>query len=445
MKKEGQWKRFRDRFLNHDALGISLDLSRVRWPDGFPERMRPEMEGALEAMAGLEAGALANPDEGRMVGHYWLRAPELAPDEAIGTHVREAVAQVRRFAAGVHAGRIRPSRESLFRRYLLVGIGGSALGPQLAHHALSGPGDPLQASFFDNTDPDGFDRTLASIGPDLGSTLVVVVSKSGGTKETRNGMLEARAACEAAGLSFPAQAVAVTGIDSALDRLAREEGWLARFPMYDWIGGRTSQTSVVGLLPAALSGYDVEALLAGARLMDEWTRTGEILENPAAMMALAWHHLTAGRGEKDMVILPYKDRLAPLSRYLQQLVMESLGKERDLDGKIVHQGIAVYGNKGSTDQHAYVQHLREGVPNFFVTFVQVLEDRADASPEVEPGVTSGDYLTGFLLGTRQALDENERDSITLTLERVGEESLGAVIALYERTVGLYASLIGINA
>ena len=106
MTKASQWKRFRDRFLNHDALGISLDLSRVRWPDGFPERMRPEMEGALDAMAGLEAGALANPDEGRMVGHYWLRAPELAPDETIGTQVREAVTQVRDFAAGVHAGEV---------------------------------------------------------------------------------------------------------------------------------------------------------------------------------------------------------------------------------------------------------------------------------------------------------------------------------------------------
>ena len=75
--------------------------------------------------------------------------------------------------------------------------------------------------------------------------------------------------------------------------------------------------------------------------------------------------------KKDMVILPYKDRLALFSRYLQQLVMESLGKEKDLDGKVVHQGIAVYGNKGSTDQHAYVQQLRDGVPNFFVTFIEV--------------------------------------------------------------------------
>jgi glucose-6-phosphate isomerase len=169
--------------------------------------------------------------------------------------------------------------------------------------------------------------------------------------------------------------------------------------------------------------------------------------NPAAQLALAWHRETNGKGEKDMVVLPYKDRLLLFSRYLQQLVMESLGKEKDLAGNVVHQGIAVYGNKGSTDQHAYVQQLREGVPNFFVTFVEVAKDRSDGEPslEVETDVTSGDYLLGFLLGTRKALAEKGRRSITITLPDVSPRSIGMLIALYERTVGFYASLVGINA
>jgi glucose-6-phosphate isomerase len=146
-----------------------------------------------------------------------------------------------------------------------------------------------------------------------------------------------------------------------------------------------------------------------------------------------------------MVVLPYKDSLLLFSRYLQQLVMESLGKEKDLDGKTVYQGIAVYGNKGSTDQHAYVQQLREGVPNFFATLIEVLEDRQGKSPEVDPGVTSGDYLCGFLLGTRQALYENNRDSITVSIPQVNARTVGALIALYERAVGLYASLVNVNA
>ena len=146
-----------------------------------------------------------------------------------------------------------------------------------------------------------------------------------------------------------------------------------------------------------------------------------------------------------MVILPYKDRLELFSKYLQQLIMESIGKERDLAGKVVNQGIAVYGNKGSTDQHAYIQQLRDGLNNFFVTFIQVLLDREGKSMQVEPGITSGDYLHGFYLGTRQALWESGRQSITLTIERVDGFYVGLLIALYERAVGLYASLVNINA
>jgi glucose-6-phosphate isomerase len=125
--------------------------------------------------------------------------------------------------------------------------------------------------------------------------------------------------------------------------------------------------------------------------------------------------------------------------------MESIGKEKDLDGNTVHQGIAVYGNKGSTDQHAYVQQLREGIPNFFATFIEVLEDREGESIEVEPEATSGDFLSGFLQGTRQALYENHRDSITVTIPQVNPHTVGALIALYERAVGLYASLVNVNA
>ena len=179
--------------------------------------------------------------------------------------------------------------------------------------------------------------------------------------------------------------------------------------------------------------------------MDEATRIHDMKRNPAALLALSWYHSGHGKGEKDMVIIPYKDSLLLFSSYLQQLVMESLGKELDLDGNIVHQGITVYGNKGSTDQHAYVQQLREGVMNFFVTFIEVLEDRKGASIEVENDATTGDFLSGFMQGTREALYESERDSITVTIKRVDAQTVGALIALYERAVGFYGSLVHINA
>src|SRR5664279_423851 len=367
------WQRFQALSLHVPSLSLFVDLSKTSLADDALAR-DPLVSGAFPAaflaMEALEAGALANPDENRRVGHYWLRAPERAPDAATRSAIETALEQVKAFAADVHEGRIAPETAPRFSNLLVVGIGGSALGPQFVADALGAPSDPLRPFFFDNTDSDGMARELARIA-----------------------------------------------------------------------------STPVGLLPAALQGLDVDGLLAGAAACDEATRVPNVAKNPAAMLALAWYRETGGRGQKDMVVLPYRDRLLLFSRYLQQLVMESLGKEKDLAGNVVHQGIAVYGNKGSTDQHAYVQQLREGVPNFFVTFVEVARDgeTAAASLAVEPDVTSGDYLHGFLLGTRKALYENGRGSITLTMSDVSARSVGMLIALYERTVGLYAQLVGVNA
>jgi len=439
------WDRYREWLFDAAEQGFRLDVSRMGLPPDLPERMEPAISAAFDAMEALEQGAIANPDEGRMVGHYWLRAPELAPAAEIRETIEHTRDRVIDFAGRVHRGEVSPPGGGRFERLLVVGIGGSALGPQFVAQALSGDSDRLRPHFLDNTDPDGIDRVLGDIGEDLRRTLTVVISKSGGTPETRNGMLEAQAAYRARGLELGPHAVAVTGEGSKLDRFAAEHGFLERFPMWDWVGGRTSEMCAVGLLPAALQGIDARGMLEGAAAMDRLTRVRDARRNPAALLALAWHHAGEGRGAKDMVILPYKDRLALFSRYLQQLVMESLGKERDLDGNVVHQGIAVYGNKGSTDQHAYVQQLRDGLPNFFVTFIEVLRDRARPGIFVEEGATSGDFLHGFLLGTRRALHESGRPSLTITVDEVGPRSVGMLIALYERAVGLYGALVNVNA
>ena len=194
----------------------------------------------------------------------------------------------------------------------------------------------------------------------------------------------------------------------------------------------------------ALQGIDITDFIGGAADCDALTRNGSTTSNPAAVLALMWHHATSGRGQKDMVVLPYKDRLQLFSKYLQQLIMESLGKEKDLAGQLVNQGISVYGNKGTTDQHAYVQQLRDGAKNFFVTFIEVLSDRDGRSIEVDPGVTSGDYLNSFLQGTRNALYENGRESLMISVENLDGRSVGALIALFVRAVGFYATLVNIN-
>jgi glucose-6-phosphate isomerase len=439
------WERFKKHYLNINELDFALDVSRIDFGDDFLAEMEPRIQAAFTAMQELEAGAISNPDEGRMVGHYWLRNAALAPNAEIGAEIEACLGKIKLIASDVHNGVIKGA-DGAFKNLLVIGIGGSALGPQFVADALGGPKtDKIKLFFFDNTDPDGLDRTLSALDGQLGKTLSVVISKSGGTPETRNGMLEAENAYKVAGLSFAEHAIAITGEGSKLHTVYKENNWLDFLPMWDWVGGRTSELAAVGLFPAAIQGLDIDRMLAGAKAMDEATRSTDTAQNPAALLALMWYFATDGKGAKDMVVLPYKDRLMLFSKYLQQLVMESLGKEKDLDGNVVHQGIAVYGNKGSTDQHAYVQQLREGVHNFFATFIEVLKDREGDSIEVEDGFTSGDFLQGFFLGTRDALYDNGRQSITITIKDVTPEAVGQLIALFERAVGLYASLVNINA
>lgn len=438
-----QWQRFCALLWYHHDLGCWVDVSRMALNQAHLEALEPGFERAFAAMQALESGAIANPDEGRQVGHYWLRSPELAPDPAAAAHIQAEVEQIAHFGQQVIGGACSAPSGTPFTDVLWIGIGGSGLGPLLILRALKEEGVGLPFHFFDNVDPQGMSRTLSALGDRLRTTLVVVVSKSGGTPEPRLGMEQARARLEDLGGTWAQQAVAVTMVGSQLDQLAEAEGWLARFDMFDWVGGRTSITSAVGLLPAALIGADLRGFLEGAACMDAATRVGRLRDNPAALMAAAWHVAGGGAGQRDMVVLPYRDRLEVFSRYLQQLVMESLGKRLDRDGRQVHQGIAVYGNKGSTDQHAYVQQLRDGVDNFFVTFIEALDDPADLAPI--GGEYPGDFLDGFLQGTRSALSEGGRQSLSISLRRFDARGLGALVALFERAVGLYAELVNVNA
>jgi glucose-6-phosphate isomerase len=439
------WQSYNQSLVRYPQHGFSLDLSLMEIAPEYIAALAPQIAKAFSDMAALEAGAIANPDEGRMVGHYWLRNADLAPTEELKKAITEPIAALKDFAEKIHTGAVANPSGGIFEQVLLIGIGGSALGPQLVSEAI-GQNARLPLYFFDNTDPAGIDTVIAKLSAiGLAKTLVLVISKSGGTAETRNGMLEAKTAYETAGLDFGRHAAAVTGTGSKLDQYAKQLDFLATFPMEDWIGGRTSVLSTVGLVPAALQGLDIDAMLAGAAAMDAETRKTDFAQNAAMQLALAWHHATNGKGEKNMVVLPYKDSLVLFSKYLQQLVMESLGKELDLDGKVVNQGLAVYGNKGSTDQHAYVQQLRDGVNNFFVTFIEVRKGRSGPSIEVDPGTTTADYLQGFFRGTRKALHQSHRKSITLSIPEVTPFQLGLLIALFERTVSFYASLINVNA
>lgn len=397
---------------------------------------------AIKGIKDIENGMIKNPDENRKVTHFSDRV-EYAKSQLFK--------DVESFVEDVRTGKITSSTGKKFEAVVVNGIGGSALGPQLMQFAINGPyynelsADArrgyLKVYFLDNTDPAGIVDVAAIM--DCETTLHLCISKSGGTQETKNNLTALENIYKAKGLDFSKHAVAITMLDSNLDKYAKSNGYLRVFEMAESIGGRTSETSIVGHVPAALCGINFADFLNGACAMDNLTRREDIMANPAMLLAAMWYIAGEGKGNRNMVIVPYSDRLVLLSRYLQQLVMESLGKEFDLDGNAVYQGLNVFGNKGGTDAHAFIQQLNDGRDDFFATFIELMKD-ADTL-KITDDINMGDYLHGFLEGLSLALRNKGRQVITIKVPEINTYTLGMLIALYERAVAIYAEFININA
>ncbi len=421
---------------------FSIDFAGMNFSEKDLAELAPGFERARKEMARIEAGEIKNPDENRKVTHFADRQAYLSSS---------LFGAVEAFVEDIRSGAITGSTGKKFNAVAVNGIGGSALGPQLMQFAVNGPywnelsdakrRNYLKIYFLDNTDPAGLTDLLQIMDPE--TTLHLTISKSGGTQETRNNMIALESFYLSKGLCFAKHAAAITMKGSELDKKSRGEKWLRVFEMAESIGGRTSETSIVGHVPAALTGVDFREFLNGACAMDEWTRESDPVKNPAMMLAAMWYIAGQGKGDRNMVIVPYSDRLILLSRYLQQLVMESLGKELDLDGNTVHQGLNVFGNKGGTDAHAFIQQLNDGRDDFFVTFIEVLKDAGKF--QIAENITMGDYLHGFLAGLSAALRSKNRQVISIQVPEINAGMLGMLIALYERAVAIYAEFININA
>lgn len=434
-------ERNREYKLTDGKYGFSINFADMKFDQSDLNGLSKKFAAAHKEMIKLEDGAIKNPDENRKVTHFSDRTEY--PKSKLFT-------QVEKFVAKVIKGKITGSTGKAFKSVIVNGIGGSALGPQLMQFAINGPywnelskskRNGLKIYFLDNTDSAGFLDVLQVVKPE--TTLTLTISKSGGTQETKNNLTAMENYYKELELDFNGHAVAITMRDSKLWKHAEKSKWLKILEMAESIGGRTSETSIVGHVPAAMAGIDFKAFLDGAINMDEWTRKEKVLENPAYMLAAMWYIAGKGKGDRNMVIVPYSDRLILLSRYFQQLVMESVGKELDLDGKTVHQGINVFGNKGGTDAHAFIQQLNDGRDDFFVTFIEVLKD---AMPiPLDENMKMGDYLHGFQAGLVEALRSKGRQVIQMQIDEVNEFNLGMIIALYERAVAVYAELININA
>jgi glucose-6-phosphate isomerase len=349
---------------------------------------------------------------------------------------------------------------------VVLGIGGSSLGPHALYSALARPLDALRARapgmprrllFPDNADPATFQAVLELCAPER--TVWNVVTKSGSTAETAAQLLvlfehlESKVGAEAA-----RSRVVVTTDPSKgpLRRLADRLG-LTSFPIQPSVGGRFSVLSPVGLLPAAVAGLDVVGLLAGARAMRDRVLDPDLRKNPALFLAaaLVCHHVD--RKRPMVVMMPYADALYDTADWYRQLWAESLGKAVDVDGKPVHVGPTPIASRGATDQHSQLQLYAEGPDDKLFLFVSPAERPARlAIPRSEPAVAEpedygylagrdmGDLLDAELRGTVASLTRRGRPNATLTLDRMTAPAMGELLMLLMAAAAFAGPLYRVN-
>jgi len=349
--------------------------------------------------------------------------------------------------------------------FVVIGIGGSALGNIMLHSALNHPdynllsrkrrGGRPRMFFLDNVDPD---RTASLLGTlDPRRTAFNVITKSGDTAETMSNFLIARAwLMRAVGKRGLARRVVATTDESKghLRKIVEKEGYES-FVVPDGVGGRFSVLTAVGLISAAVSGVDIKQLLGGAAFMDRICRTDDPEKNPAAMNALLHYLLDTRKGKSISVMMPYVHRLRDFADWYRQLWAESLGKKLSLGGKRVHVGQTPVKALGATDQHSQVQLYMEGPFDKVVTFIGVKEYPSEVKiPKAFAGMEGISYLGGHTLGeliraeqesTALALAKNSRPNCTITLPELTPFTLGQLIYMYELQTAFAGALYNINA
>jgi len=466
----------RFRRFSFAADGLLLDLSKTSLGDTVLAALldlarAADLEGSRAAMA---AGEPINATEGRAVLHMALRAPR---DAGFRTGAEDAAAEVhatldrmREFCAAVHGGTLRGATGERFTDVLNIGIGGSDLGPAMAARALWTPAAPMRAHYLANVDAHAWEAIRPGLDPRR--TLVLVASKTFTTQETMTNAALARgwlagalgegpAAGHFAALSTNMKATAAFGIPP--ERV---------FPFRDWVGGRFSMWSAIGLSLALALGWDGFAqLLAGARAMDAHFLAAPLERNLPVLLALAelWH--VDGLGYPARAVLPYDERLARLPAHLQQLEMESLGKRVTMSGApVAHAtGPVVFGEPGTNAQHSFMQLLHQGttpVPADIVLVARPDHPHADSHRKLlANGLAQAEALMRGksaaevraemqAAGTAPAEIERllphrifpgDRPTATILLPRLDAFTLGQLVALYEHKVFCLGALWGIDA
>jgi glucose-6-phosphate isomerase len=443
--------------LEHE--GLFLDFSKNRITNKTLDLLKTLAEEAQLARwtERLFAGEAVNSSEGRAALHVALRADPSQPIRVGETDVMpEVAAQLSRmeeFSEALRQGRWTGFDGRPITDLVSIGIGGSYLGPALVVEALAGP-KPTgpRIHFLANPDGGAVGRLLAGLDP--ATTLFLVISKSFSTAETR---LNAEAAREwfltrgGKQEDLPKHFRAVSTNRAAVAEFGLDPD--AAFAMWDWVGGRYSLWSTVGLPIAVAHGFPVfRELLSGARAMDQHFRTAPIERNMPALLALLSLWYTGCLGAESHAVIAYDSALALLPGYLQQLVMESNGKGITRDGKPVLLPTApvVWGGVGTEVQHAFLQAFHQGPRLLPVDFIGVAEDRHGKPAHHE-------MLLSNLIGQAEALmsgspqadaqrtSPGNRPSSVIMMRRLDARTLGQLLALYEHKTFVEGVVWNINS
>ncbi|WP_321953024.1 glucose-6-phosphate isomerase [Paraburkholderia bannensis] len=445
--------------------GLAADFSKNRINDATLKLLvqLAREAGVEQRRDAMFAGEVVNPTEGRAALHTALRATE--PNAPFHAQVLAEKAKMAKFADAVRSGAWTGYTGKRIRHVVNIGIGGSDLGPKMVVHALKHLETPkLDSHFVSNVDGADLWRVIEDIDPE--ETLAIIVSKTFTTLETMTNARSMRDwfvkhGCPEAALAKHFVGVSANPAEVVKFGIAKENV----FEMWDWVGGRYSLWSAVGLsIMIAIGPQQFDELLAGAHDMDEHFRTAPLEKNLPVLLGMIGIWYRNFFGSQSYLVAPYSEALHYLPSYLQQLEMESNGKQARLDGKFVDYATSAitWGEPGTNGQHAFFQMLHQGTTIVPIDFIAVLTPEhplADHHPKLLANCFA--QSEAMMLGRTEEeakkiagpdkpelvphiMFPGNRPTTTLLVDALTARSLGALIALYEHKVLVQASVWNIN-
>ncbi|MBC8021973.1 MAG: glucose-6-phosphate isomerase [Burkholderiales bacterium] len=437
------------------CAGIAVDFSKQRADAGTLKLLTTlaRDRDVPASIATLFAGEKVNVTEGRPALHMALRGDEhvVVDGHDIYPEIQSNRERMRVFADAVRNAQWKGATGAAFTHVLALGIGGSSLGPKLVIEALRGEADGPQVRFATNVDPAEFDDAIRRLDP--ATTLVIVASKTFATQET---LVNAMAAREWISGALGSEALARHFVAATANRKSAGEFGLPEcnvFPFAEWVGGRYSLWSSVGLpIAIAIGATRFEQLLAGAHAADLHFRSDPLERNVPALLGLfgVWNRNALGMASH--AVLAYASRLESLPAFLQQLEMESNGKRVDREGRAVDFATSpvVWGGTGTPGQHAFHQWLHQGTDTAACDFIVVAQPMGERAIHHEILLShacaqSEALMTGTDPGDPHRVCPGNRVSTTFVLPKLDAYHLGALIAICEHKVFVQAAVWGINA